>query len=131
MATRVQQGSIRSGWITFAAVMALIVGIYNVLSGIAAIAKDDATQQAAKVLFDVNITTWGWFWLVLGVLQVLTAYLIYTRSMMGLILGIAWATIGAILTVFIVFTYPIWGLAVLAVNLLIIFGLTDNAEEFG
>jgi hypothetical protein len=125
-----QPSSIRSGWVTFAAVMAFVVGLFNVLSGIAAIAEDDLTEQVGEVLYGVDITAWGWFWLLIGTLQVITAYLIYTRSTVGLLLGIIWAVIGATLTVFIIFTYPIWGLVVLAINLLIIFGLTDNADEF-
>ena len=123
--------SVRSGWVTFVAVMGFIVGLYNVFSGIAAIAEDDATQAVGEVLYGVDITSWGWFWLVVGLLQVLTSYLIYIRRATGLILGITWATISAVLTVFIIWTYPIFGLVVLSVNLLIIFGLTDNADEFG
>ena len=50
--------------------------------------------------------------------------------MTGLYLGIIFAVLSASLTVFIIWTYPIWGLIVLSVDLLIIFGLTDNVDEF-
>ena len=50
----------RSGWVTFAAVMVLIVGLYNVLSGAAAIAESDSvTAQVQEVLFSIDIKTWG------------------------------------------------------------------------
>jgi hypothetical protein len=38
----------RSGWITFAGVMALIAGGYNALSGIAALSDDDTVASQAK-----------------------------------------------------------------------------------
>ena len=42
----------RSGWVTFAGIVALVVGVYHVLSGIGALSNDDAIQsQAADVLF--------------------------------------------------------------------------------
>jgi hypothetical protein len=121
---------IRTGWITFVAVIGFVVGLFNVLSGIAAITEDDTTEQIGEVLFGVDITAWGWFWLIVGVLQMITGYLIYQRSLAGLYMGVTWAVISASLTVFIIWSAPIWGLVVLAINMLIIFGLTDNADEF-
>ncbi|MGH8977943.1 MAG: DUF7144 family membrane protein, partial [Acidimicrobiia bacterium] len=43
---------------------------------------------------------------------------------------VAWASISMILTVFVIFVYPFWALAVIGINILIIWGLLDNAEEF-
>jgi hypothetical protein len=54
----------RSGWITFAGVAALIAGGYNALSGIAALSDDDTlAAQAQEVLYGIDLTGWGWFWL--------------------------------------------------------------------
>jgi hypothetical protein len=119
-----------SGVVVFAAVMAAIVGLFNVISGIAAIAEDDFTESAGKVLFDVNITAWGWFWLILGALQLLASYLIFRRSMVGLVMGVLWAAISASLAVFVIFFYPFWALVVIAIDLIIIFGLLDNIDAF-
>ena len=99
----------RSGWVTFAGVIAAIVAVWNILSGIAAIAKDDQTEAINEVLFGVNITAWGWFWLIIGVVQLVTAYLIFVRHPMGQILGVLWAAISASLAVFMIFVAPIWG----------------------
>ena len=45
-----QSVRIRSGWVTFAAVIAGIVGVFNILSGIAAITEDDQTEALHEVL---------------------------------------------------------------------------------
>jgi hypothetical protein len=120
----------RSGFVTFAGVLAIVIGAYNAISGIAAIAEDDYTEAAAEVLWDIDITVWGWFWLGLGVVQVFTGGLIIARSAVGLWLGVMWAAISATLTVFIIFVYPIWALVVIGLNVLIMYGLLDNADEF-
>ena len=71
----------RSGWITFAGVAALIAGGYNALSGIGALADDDTiAAQATQVLYGIDLTAWGWFWLIVGIVQLITGVLILQRS---------------------------------------------------
>jgi hypothetical protein len=126
----VQPVRVKSGWVTFAAVVAMIVGVYNVLSGIAAIAKDDRTEALGKILYGIDVSAWGWFWLIIGILQVLTAYLIYDRRAIGQVLGLVWAFISACLTVFVIWVAPLWALAILALQMLVIYALTAYSEEF-
>jgi hypothetical protein len=120
----------RSGWVTFAGVVAAIVAIWNILSGIAAISKDDQTEALNEVLFGVNITAWGWFWLIIGVLQLIAAYLIFVRHPMGQLLGVLWAAISAALAVFMIFVAPIWALVVLAIDMTVIWALLAATDEF-
>jgi hypothetical protein len=121
----------RSGWVTFAAIIAGVVGVFNILSGIAAIAEDDQTEALNEVLYGVNITAWGWFWLIIGVLQFVTAWLIYQRSPIGQVLGLIWAAITASLSVFMIFVAPIWALVVMGLSVAVIYALTAYPEEFG
>ena len=121
----------RSGWITFAGVAALIAGGYNSLSGIAALADDDTlAAQASDVLYGIDLTVWGWFWLIVGVLQLITGVLILQRSAWGLGLGIGMASLSALMTVFVMFVFPLWALAVLVVDFLILYGLLTRSDEF-
>ena len=74
----------RSGWVTFAGVVGLVVGGYNALSGIAALADDDTVAaQATDVLFGIDLTVWGWFWLLVGLVQILAGVLILQRNEWG------------------------------------------------
>jgi hypothetical protein len=116
--------------VTFAAIVAGVVGVYNVLSGIAAIAEDDDTERVAEVLYGIDITAWGWFWLILGIVQLVVAWLIYTRHPLGQMLGLVWAFINASLSVFLIFAEPLWALGMLGINLLVIYALIVNTEEF-
>jgi hypothetical protein len=127
---RVETTRFRSGWVTFAGVIAAIIAIWNILSGIAAISKDDQTETLNEVLFGVNITAWGWFWVIIGVVQLVTAYLIFARHPMGQILGVLWAAISASLAVFMIFVAPIWALVVLAIDVTIIWALLSASDEF-
>jgi hypothetical protein len=125
-----QSGPRLSGMVTFAGVLALMLGSFNLVSGIAAIAEDDQTEHIAEVLFGVDITVWGWVWLILGAVQIWTGYMILVRKPLGLMLGVAWAVVSATLTVFLIFVATGWAITVLAIDLLIIYELLDNADEF-
>jgi hypothetical protein len=121
----------RSGWITFAGVMAFIAGGYNALSGIAALSDDDTlASQANEVLYGVDLTAWGWFWLLVGLAQIVTGVLIFQRNPWGLWLGVGFAGLSAMLTVIVMFVFPLWGLAVLTIDVLVLFGLLTESDEF-
>jgi hypothetical protein len=130
MATTSRALPIRSGFVTFVGVLAFIVGVFNMLSGIAAIAEDDRTEAVGELLYGVDITAWGWFWVIIGVLQIVTGWLIIQRKQLGLWMGVLWASISAMFTVFVIWVEPFWALAVLALEIAILYGLIMNAEEF-
>lgn len=127
MSTRPQ---IRSGWVSFAAVVAGVVAVYNILTGIAAIAEDDQTERVAEVLYGIDISAWGWFWLILGIVQLVTAWLLWTRHPLGQMLGLIWAFISASLSVLMIFVAPEWAIVVLAMSIAVIYALVGNTEEF-
>jgi hypothetical protein len=51
-------------------VAVLIAGAYNALSGFAALADDDTlAAQVQGVLYGIDLTAWGWIWLIIGLAQ--------------------------------------------------------------
>ena len=123
----------RSGWVTTAGVVMLVAGGYNSLSGIAAITDDDTlASQATKVLYGIDIGTWGWFWLLAGIVQLGAGVLILMRNEWGLAMGVTIAGLSAMMTVFVIFIVPLWAIAVLSLDVLVIWALLSSHEdEFG
>jgi hypothetical protein len=121
----------RSGWVTFAGIVAIVVGGYNALGGIAAISDDDViSEQAQQVLYGVDLTVWGWFWLIVGVIQIVTGVLILQRNEWGRWLGIAFAATSALMTIFVIFIFPLWAIAVLALNAAVLHALITHETDF-
>ena len=121
----------RSGWVTFAGVIALVVGGYNALSGIAALSDDDTlAAQASKVLYGIDLTFLGWCWLLVGALQILAGVLILRRNGWGMALGVSIAGLSALITVFVIFVFPLWAIAVLSLDALVLYGLLSSTDEF-
>jgi hypothetical protein len=121
----------RSGLITFAGVAALVAGAYNTLSGIAALADDETlVSQTKEVLYGIDVTAWGWFWLIVGLGQIVTGLLILQRNRWGFWLGLGFATVGATMTVFVMFVFPLWAIAVLTIDFIVLFALLTESDEF-
>ena len=121
----------RSGWVTFAGIVGLVAGGYNALSGIAAIANDDTVDALAKqVLFGIDLNVWGWFWLIAGLVQIFAGVLILQRNEWGRWLGIGIAALSAVITVFVIFVFPLWSIAVLTLDCLVLYGLITQSESF-
>jgi hypothetical protein len=117
-----RNGSKGQGWAAFAATMVLVVGVFNVIYGLAAIIEDDYFV-ADELLFG-NLSLWGWIHLIIGVLQVITATLIYAGNDFGAVLGIMFAGFNAIAALLAIGAYPVWSVIILVVDGLIIYALT-------
>jgi hypothetical protein len=110
------------GWVTFAGVMLMIVGIMNFIGGIAAI--DDANFYVANAQFVISdLSTWGWVILITGAVQVIAAFGIWTHNQFARWLGVGFASLNALAQLLMLPAYPLWSLALFSVDILIIYGL--------
>ena len=111
-----------SGWVLFAGIMIMMVGVLNIIWGIAAIDRSSFFVQDAKYVFS-DLRTWGWIILVLGGLQFAAAFSIWAGGSIGRWFGIAAATVNAIAALLSIPAYPFWSLAIFAIDVLVIYGL--------
>jgi hypothetical protein len=118
-----------AGAIIFACIALGIVGVLNVIYGIAAIG--DANFFAADRHFIVSdLNTWGWITLVLGVLQMTAAGSITRGGQFGRWFGILSALGSALAALLSMPAYPFWSLAVFAIDIVVIHGLAMNYRDF-
>ena len=111
-----------AGWRTFAATMILIAGAGNALWSIAALAGD--RHFKVHELLVGNLTGWGVVLLVFAALQLVTGVLILRRNQAGVALGTAMAAASMLTQLFVIGAYPVWSVFVIAVDALVIYGLT-------
>ena len=121
----------RTGWVTFAGIVALVAGGYNALGGLAALSDDDTLNaQATEVLFGIDLTGWGWFWLLVGIVQIVAGVLVLQRNELGRWLAMVIAAVSALITVFFIVVFPLWAIAVLALDTLVLYALVTREAEF-
>ncbi len=103
--------------------MLALAGVVNVIWGIGAI--DDSsffTDEGRYVLFD-NLSTWGWFFLIIGLLQLGAAFSIFNGGGFGAVFGIFCASLNALVLLFTVNAFPFAAFMLFIVDILVIYGL--------
>lgn len=117
-----------SGWAVFAGVLFLLAGIFHVMWGIAAIGNDD-NFSADELLFG-DLSLWGAFYLALGALQLLAAWLIGTGRRAGQLLGLLLAALSAVNAMLTFAAYPLWSATLLIIDLLVIYALSVHGDDY-
>ena len=110
------------GWMAFAGVMLLIGAAFNAVYGLAAIFNDD--YLADEELLYGTVSVWGWLAIGFAVIGVIAALLLFAGNFWGAMSGIVIAGVNAIVHVMSIGAHPLWSVLVIAVDGLIIYGLT-------
>jgi hypothetical protein len=98
-------------------------GTLNVFYGIAALADSSFHVAGEQYVFG-NLYTWGWFAIVVGIIQFTAAFSLFAGNMYGPVIAIIAATIGAIEALANVGgPHPWWSVGVFAVCLWVIHGI--------
>jgi hypothetical protein len=117
-----------SGWalggVTFAACVLTIVGVFQVIAGLAAIIDDEFFVVARNYTYDVDTSGWGWIHLLLGVLLVITGFGLFGRAAWAGITAIFLASLSAVANFFFIPYYPAWAILVIALDVWVIWSLT-------
>lgn len=114
-----------SGWWVFTGVLLLIAGILNVIYGIAAIGNANFFEDNTAFIIS-GLKTWGWIILILGVLELVAAFSLFSGGEFGRWFGIFVASLNAISALLAIPAYPLWSLAVFALAIIIVYKLAEG-----
>ena len=117
------------GWFTFAGVMFIISGASNLLWGFAALDSKSYLTEGGLLFSSLNF--WGWVSIIWGCLALVGSWLLLSRASSAVVYGVSMATVSAIFWLFALPVLPIWSLAIIAIDVLIVFGLISDAETNG
>jgi hypothetical protein len=116
------RGTPGAGWLTFAAVLLLLAAMFNAVYGISALVNDD--YFAVDELLFGDLTVWGVVYLCFAAVQALAGILIIRRSSAGALIGITLAMLHGLAVLMSIGAYPVWSVVLLAIDGLVIYGLT-------
>ncbi|AFA71788.1 putative membrane protein [Gordonia polyisoprenivorans VH2] len=106
-----------------AAALLLVVGIIGLAEGISAVVKDELFVVGPQYVYQLNLTTWGWIHIILGIIAILIAF--------GMFVGATWARVSAVIIAslsiianFLWIPYfPWWSILIIAVDLVVIWAV--------
>ena len=117
-----------TGWWIFAGTLLALAGILNIIYGIAAIGDSRFFSENVRYILS-GLNTWGWVALILGVLQLLAAFSLYSGGSYGRWFGIVAAGLGAIAALLSIPAYPFWSLCIFALAVIILHELAKRPEQ--
>jgi hypothetical protein len=118
----------RSGWVTFAGVMIVVLGVMNTIYGIAAISNSAFYIADAKyILSDLN--TYGWVVLVIGIIQLCVGAGVFARMQFARWTGVLIASANLVAQLLWISAFPLAGLAFVAIDVLVIYGLVVHGRK--
>lgn len=110
------------GLIIFASVLLGIIGFWNVIEGISAIARSHIFIANAHYVIG-DLRAWGWMALILGILQTLAAGGILVGNQIARWTAVALIGLNAIGQLFFIPGYPFWSLTIIAADVVALWGL--------
>ncbi len=110
------------GLLLFAAVLLLVVGFFNMLYGIAAIANSHVFVANAHYVIG-DLRAWGWVTLIISVLQLVAAGGILAGNQLARWFAVAVVGLNAIAMMFFIPAYPFWALVIIAADVVALYGL--------
>jgi hypothetical protein len=124
-------GKSMAGWIGFAGIVMLIIGAIDFFQGLIAIFEDEYFIPTQAGFLVVDLTAWGWFMLIWGVLLTLAG--------LGLLGAQSWARWFAIVLVSLNILgqlgfvgnseYPLWALTAIVLNVVVLYALTARWSQ--
>jgi hypothetical protein len=118
-----------SGWIIFAAVMAIVVGAFNVIQGLAALFNDEYYAIVNGDLLVFDFTAWGWLTLIWGILLVLAGFALSSGKEWARWFTIILIVINMIGQVSFLAAFPLWGILIISIEILILYALIARWDE--
>lgn len=117
------------GWIYFAAFMVLLAGIFQLISGFAAVLSPDfyKVQNGSLVVFD--LTTWGWIHMLLGILLLCAGTALFSGKTWARVVAVILAMLNLLAQFAFLSEYPLWSIIIIAVDVLVIYALTVHGRE--
>jgi hypothetical protein len=117
-----------AGWKTFAGIMVILVGVFNVIDGLRGITSAGQVESNfnGQLPLTNDIKTWSWVVLIIGAVMILSGFLIFSGNMFGRVVGVLVAGANAVVQLSYIDHNPLWSFTIIIIDVLIIYGLVAH-----
>jgi len=112
-----------AGLAVFAALMLMTTGVLQALQGIAAIIDDEFFVVVAGYPYGVDVSSWGWIHLVVGIVVAVVGFFVLTGAGWARATGIFLAALSILANFLFIPYYPLWSVLLIALGVAVIWAL--------
>lgn len=117
------------GWVWYAAIMLMIIGGFDIVQGIIALADDNFAVAVEGGLLVFNVTTWGWVHVIGGLIIFLTGLGLWSGQTWARVVAVIVAALNALIQLTIMPAYPFWAVLMVALNMVVIYAVVVHGRE--
>ncbi len=123
-----QQSEAGAGWVMFAGIILITVGIFQAFAGLVGILEDEILVVTPDYLVQLDATTWGWVHMIIGLIVLAAGFGIFAGNVLARTVGVLVA-IGSMISMFFWLPwYPVWAIIIIALDITIIWALTVHGR---
>lgn len=116
-------------WLTFAALVLILSGAFDVIWGITALAHREVFRPARANVIDVGYAASGWVAIVVGGAVLATGLFVYAGRFWACQLAIWLAVFSAIANLLEIGAYPVWSTLVIGLDVLVIWAISVHGPD--
>jgi hypothetical protein len=117
------------GFILFAAIMLIMVGVFQALQGLVAIFENEFYVATRNYTFKFDATTWGWIHLLLGLLMAFAGWGLLSGRTWARTVAIFLAVLSAIANFLFIPYYPFWSLLIITLDVFVIWAVAAHGGQ--
>lgn len=118
------------GWIVFAALMLVMLGIFHVMQGLVALFRDEVYVVGSDgLVVSVDYTSWGWTHVIGGAIAIVVGACLLAGQMWARVVAVVVAMLSAFANIMFLPAYPVWSMIMIAVDVLVIWAVTVHGSE--
>ena len=119
-----------TGWVVFASVMMVLLGMFQAVQGFVAIFDDGYYRVTESgLVVNVDYTVWGWTHLLLGALILVSGIGVLAGNLAARTVGVVLAGLSAVVNLIFIEAYPVWSVIIITVDVLVIYALIVHGRE--
>jgi hypothetical protein len=113
-----------AGWLSFAAAVLVVSGAFKILDALWAFKYDDeVSEEVQTVLFEHDLQSWGWVWLVIGIVLILAGFAVVSGAQWARWVGIIAASLAAIAFLPWIYYQPLWTILSVTLAIMVVYAL--------
>jgi hypothetical protein len=118
-----------AGLTVFAALLMIIGGTMQALQGLVALFNDTFYAIGEEYLFELDVTSWGWIHLILGVVVALAGVALFQGATWARTVAVVLASMGIVANFLWMPYYPLWSITLIVFNALVIWAVTVHGRD--
>jgi hypothetical protein len=119
------------GWIVFAGLMTVLLGLYHAAAGFTALFRDDVYVTTPRGgVVSTNFTAWGWLHIVLGVVLVVAGVTLFSSSKLWARIVVVLVALAQILVEFVYLTVtPLWSGVAIVLGIVSVYAIVVHGRD--